>query len=240
MASIQSQTKAGAPVTLTPTEDRFGNPTVEVKVHHPEHGEVTFQSPHFGEPREKHLKGNFGILGHFYSGGKRIPALVTVPKEDFDRAMELASQISEQRTEDLKSGREKIRLRHHYGEPLSGHMTAGSHSREAKSLLKKLGLAKEISGWGTRVDPKVVEALGEEFTYEQAFELARPALEEEAQREEQRAQRRQEKFEKALKQAQETNQDVILHTTIDIDDDNFDATFVRPDGTTYVREYRSE
>ena len=58
------------------------------------------------------------------------------------------------------------------GSPLSGYTVT-----QNKELLLELGLAKEISGWGTLVDEKLVEALGQEFTAEQAREYVKPIIE---------------------------------------------------------------
>ena len=44
-------------------------------------------------------------------------------------------------------------------------------------MLEKLGIAKYVSGWGTCIDDKAIEVLGEEFTYPEAVEYMKPAKE---------------------------------------------------------------
>jgi Zn ribbon nucleic-acid-binding protein len=67
----------------------------------------------------------------------------------------------------------KINLYYQDGEYLTGHTV---HGDEAK-LLEKIGLAKYVDGWGYLVNDATVKSLGTEFMYEQALDLARPALE---------------------------------------------------------------
>lgn len=77
-----------------------------------------------------------------------------------------------QRITDLKSGKVKIKVYYHDGEYLSGYAV---HGEEAE-LLEELKLAKYVDGWGYLVDGEAVKALGEEFTFKQAAEFARPKL----------------------------------------------------------------
>ncbi|MBC7340868.1 MAG: hypothetical protein H5U02_00175 [Clostridia bacterium] len=78
---------------------------------------------------------------------------------------------------DILEGRRPITVYWYDGEVLSAYMAGGI----AAGLLEELGLAKYIEGWGWKVNKEVVEALGTEFTYQQAYEFARPAIEAKAE-----------------------------------------------------------
>lgn len=166
----QTRTATGIDVTLTGTE-YCGQPVVQVEFVHPKAGKVSFQSSSFGAPPSD--KTARGIIGRGIIGGKMQNVCATVPKADFEAAMAEARAIGEREVAAIKSGEVKIALTYHDGEYLTGHEAFG---RQAK-LLVELGLAKDVDGWGTHVDHKAVEALGTEFTYAQAAEYARPALE---------------------------------------------------------------
>lgn len=112
-------------------------------------------------------------------------------EEERKEAEKVAKQ---QELEDLKNGTKKIKLSYHDGEYLSGYSTYGC----ATDLLEELGLAEYVSGWGTYVDNKLVEALGEEFTYQQAVEYSRPAKEAEAAKKAKAETERQAKFDEAM------------------------------------------
>jgi len=77
-----------------------------------------------------------------------------------------------QKIADLKSGKTKIKVSYHDGEYLTGHEIMGIEAE----LLEELKLAKYVNGWGYLVDGELVKALGEEFTYTQAAEFAKPKL----------------------------------------------------------------
>ena len=79
----------------------------------------------------------------------------------------------EQRIADIKAGKLTIKAHYHDGEYLSGYTVFG----EEASLLEEIGIAKHVSGWGSCVDDKAIEALGKEFTYPEALEYVRPTLE---------------------------------------------------------------
>jgi hypothetical protein len=72
--------------------------------------------------------------------------------------------------EALKSGTKKFKLTFYNGEPLSGYTTHG----QMAELLEELKIAKYVSGWGTHISLKAKEALGTEFTYQQAVEYMQP------------------------------------------------------------------
>lgn len=72
----------------------------------------------------------------------------------------------------ILAGEKNIQLMYHDGEYLSGWEVVG----QSVELMKELGLAKYVSGWGYYVDYKAIKALGKEFTYQQAREYAQPML----------------------------------------------------------------
>ena len=92
---------------------------------------------------------------------------------------EAARLADEEEIRKIKSGEEKIKLHYYDGEYLQGY---GVHGKAA-GLLKKIGLAKDVDGWGYYVDRKTVEALGKEFTYQEAVEYVRPMAEKKEQAE---------------------------------------------------------
>ncbi|QKY68704.1 hypothetical protein [Lentibacillus sp. CBA3610] len=58
-----------------------------------------------------------------------------------------------------------------------------SFSAMEAEVTKDLGVAKTAGGWQTLVDEEFIEALGEEFTYQQAAAYAKPLLEKREQQE---------------------------------------------------------
>lgn len=95
------------------------------------------------------------------------------------RAAEKEARIAKEKAEleaekqTLLKGEKPITLEYYDGEYLGGYMVHG----QAVDLLVDLGIAKWVDGWGYQVTHKAVEALGKEFTYQQAAEYARPAIE---------------------------------------------------------------
>ncbi len=89
-----------------------------------------------------------------------------------DRAVAAEKAKEEAEIQALRDGTVKIELRYHDGEYLDGYQVYG----HAADLLVSLGLAKWVDGWGYYVDHRAVETLGKEFTYQEAAEYARPAL----------------------------------------------------------------
>lgn len=75
--------------------------------------------------------------------------------------------------DDLRTGAAPIVCTYHDGEYLSGYTCHGPGA----DMLVRLGLAKEVSGWGVSVNDDVVKSLGTSFTYPAAVEYARPAME---------------------------------------------------------------
>lgn len=89
-----------------------------------------------------------------------------------------AAAEAEAELREIMSGEKPIALTYYDGEYLSGWKPTG----QSVGLMKKLGLAKYVSGWGYLVDFKVIDALGTEFTYIQAAEYAKPLLEAKAKK----------------------------------------------------------
>lgn len=73
----------------------------------------------------------------------------------------------------------KITLHYQEGEYLSAYTVHG----EGAELLKKIGLARYVDGWGVKVFDGLEKALGTEFLYHQAIEFAQPMLNEKRERE---------------------------------------------------------
>lgn len=224
--SITSKTTTGTAVTLTGVNDR-GHPTVRVEFFHPKLGDVSFTSSTFGA-----IKGNLGVLG-VVSGQN---ACITVPRTDFDAALAEARAMvkAERDREDdaIKSGAVKITARYHDGEYLSGHEVYG----RAGELLECLGVAKYVEGWGYHVDSRFIDAAGAEFTYAQAAEFARPALEATAAKERAAEDARREKFALAASSGQKVALDSWNEDCCERDFDcslDIVTEYALPDGTTH-------
>ncbi|MDD5486726.1 MAG: hypothetical protein PHW65_04150 [Dehalococcoidales bacterium] len=121
-------------------------------------------------------------------------------REEAERRAEETKRQEEIRA--IKAGETKIKVEYHDGEYLMGWEVYG---REA-DLLEELGLAEYVNGWGYHVVDETVKALGEEFTYQQAAEYARPALEAKEAKKQQKEQEIQAKFD----EARETGKPVLL------------------------------
>ncbi len=143
----------------------------------------------------------------------------------------------EQRIADIKAGKLTIKAHYHDGEYLSGYTAFG----EEADLLEKLGIAKYVSGWGTCIDDKAIEALGEEFTYPEAVEFMRPVLEAKEAKKAAAEAERAEKFEEAKKTGKPVE---IRSWTADCNDPHEQCSldiiteYAMPDGTiTTDREH---
>lgn len=104
--------------------------------------------------------------------------------------------------DDLRTGAAPIVCSYSDGEYLSGYTCYGPGA----DMLVKLGLAKNVSGWGVSVNDDVVKALGKSFTYPAAVEYARPAMESEAAKVAAKKAARDAKF----AEARETGSKVVL------------------------------
>jgi hypothetical protein len=232
--SIKSKTTTGVEVVLT-GEEHHGRPTVLVEFSHPKLGRVSFHSADFGERQGQH-----GIIGYHSRSNQRV--CVTVPRADFDAALadakaaagELAlarKKAAEEELAALKGGEKKIQLRYVDGEYLSGYTV----SAPASGLLRELGLSEDVSGWGVHVSDQLVNAVGEEFTYQQAVEFARPALEAKAAKRAAKDAERADKFAEARQSGRPVE---LRRWSEDCCERDFDCSldivteYALPDGTT--------
>lgn len=95
--------------------------------------------------------------------------------EENRKRKELEKQKEQQKEQQaIKNGEKEITLKWFDGEYLSGYQVFG----QAGVLLEEIGLARHIDGWGYHVKMNVTKTLGEVFTFAEAVEYARPALEE--------------------------------------------------------------
>lgn len=136
----------------------------------------------------------------------------------------------EEKIAKIKSGTEPIQLRYHDGEYLQGWRASGL----AGELLESLGLARYVTDWGYHVPREVVDALGTQFTYDQAEQYA-------AARKATTCSQRDEQLEKASEQARKTGKPEKVRSWTEPCNDpreecNLDVVtlYVRPDGTTYT------
>ena len=113
-----------------------------------------------------------------------------------------AADAKQTRIDAIKSGEVKIEARYEDGEYLQGYIVF----EESAELLKELGLAKDISGWGCHVESALIDSLGKEFTYQQAYEFARPAIEAQEIKRAEKEDKRQTVF----ATAKETNEKQLL------------------------------
>lgn len=178
------------------------------------------------------------ILGNVIAGVKLEKEHYEYIKSKIEEA-EKQKELAEQKEwEELLNGNKKIKVYYHDGEYLSAYIVFG---KEAK-LLEKLGLARYIEGWGTKVEEELVEALGEEFTYEQAKNFVQPKIE---AKKEQEVKRKAE-IEAKIQEAKETGKPVELRRWVescndpkeDCDVDHV-VEYVMPDGTTKTERYHT-
>lgn len=136
------------------------------------------------------------------------------------------------------SGEEKIELSYSDGEYLSGYAVCG----QSQKLLEELGLCKYVADWGYHADHKLIMALGNNFTYAQAVEFAKPALDEKA------AKKATKEADVAAKfaEAKETGEPVLLQSwTEDCNDPHEECstdtimTFAMPDGTRKTQRHHT-
>mgnify|MGYP000906729385 FL=1 len=178
----------------------------------------------------------------FTANGKDLKGL-KVPEPFLTELKELESQLKQEyytekerkdkeEMDSLMSGKTLIKVVYHDGEYLSGWKI---YNEKAADILIELGLAHEVSGWGTSVNDDVVEALGEEFTYQQAEEYAQPALKVKAQAKAEKEAEKQAKFDEAkatgkpveLYRYSEECNDHLADCTLDLI-----IGYAMPDGTT--------
>jgi len=136
--------------------------------------------------------------------------------------------------ENLLSGKENFSVDWQEGDPLSGWVAKDD---QARKILENLGLTEDISGWGTIVDEYFIQAVGQDFKYQQAFEYTQPKREEKRRKD----RVKEEKTKKAFIEAKETGKPVeIRHYTVDCDNPNEECStdiiveWAYPDGTKEI------
>ncbi len=150
-------------------------------------------------------------------------------KEQAEReAKRQAERESERQA--ILNGEKPVQIAFWNGEYLSDWAVIG----ESVDLMKELGLASYVSGWGCCLNHGVIEALGKEFTYQQAVEYARPAQEARAAEKARKAAARKTKFDEARK----TGKPVLLNQWMsECHDPNEECScdsnyeYAMPDGT---------
>ncbi len=154
---------------------------------------------------------------------EQLKAIETIEKELKQEAIDRENKLKE----DLINGVTTFKVSYHNGQALSGYLIFGHEA----DLLKSLGVAKKIGGWRTIVDEELIEALGEEFTYQQAKDYSGPVL---AEKKKDVAKR-----EAKMKESKQTGEKVAIrrwqedcnNARMDCDLDNM-TEFALPDGTT--------
>ena len=140
--------------------------------------------------------------------------------------------------EAVKSGETKIEVKYEDGEYMGGYIVFG----EAADLLEELKVAKYVRGWGCRVEDELVKKLGEKFTYEQAAEFAKPALEAEANFVSEKEAKRQAIFDEAKRTGKKQ---LLLKYSDSCNDPNEDCDvdicceYAMPDGTIKTERHHT-
>ena len=130
----------------------------------------------------------------------------------------------------IKAGEKTITVKWTDGEYLQAYEVFGI----AAELLEELGIAKYIDGWGVKVEQKLVDALGEEFTYQQVVEFTQPKRDKEATKEAQKKAELNAKFEEAKRTGKPVE---IFRTTTECNDPKIECSldiitiWAMPDGT---------
>lgn len=186
-----------------------------VAVNHPQHGWAY---------HVKHASKLVAVLG-----GKGNDMMLV--HESAELAKRTIEDVVAAQKKAIETGETKIKARYHDGEYLSGYEVFG----HAAELLIKLGVAKEISGWGCCVDDKLIAAIGEEFGYPEAVAFAQPKLDEKKATAEKKEAERAAKF----AEARETGKPVILAKWSEDCDDleeecsmDIVTEYAMPDGST--------
>lgn len=139
------------------------------------------------------------------------------------------------RKENIINGVSTINVSYRNGKALSGYIIFGHEA----DLLRDLGVAKRVGGWRTVVDEALIEALGEEFTYEQASAYAKPLLE--------KQQQQQAEKEAKMKEAKQTGEKVAIrywqedcnNSRKNCDVDHM-TEYALPDGRTKIERRHTE
>lgn len=152
-------------------------------------------------------------------------------KKEVEKAIEAQKKADrEEEIRAIKAGEKTITIKWTDGEYLQAYEAFG----EAGNLLEELGIAKYIDGWGVRVDQKLVEALGEEFTYQQAFEFTQPKRDQETAKEAQKKAELEKKFAEAKRTGKKVE---IFRTTAECNNPKIECSldiiiiWAMPNGT---------
>ena len=131
----------------------------------------------------------------------------------------------------ILDGTEAIHATFQDGEYLSGYTVS---DRDATQALVHLGVAREVSGWGTHIEQRVIDALGTTFTIPQVEAFTAPEREAQAQAQVVRESNRQAK----IAEAQATGQRILLHRwTTSCNDTEYECSidlieeYAYPDGS---------
>lgn len=178
----------------------------------------------------KGLPRKYGHAGITHESAAEVVKIIEQRKKE---AQEEANRKREEEKQRIINGEQKIKVHFHDGEYLSGWRVFDIEAE----LLEELGVARYVSGWGTRVEDGLVERFGEEFTYQQALEYAEPKIKAKKEKEEAKKRAIQEKFE----QAKQTGQPVeIRRWTTGCNDPDEDCDldivieYAMPDGSTKI------
>lgn len=141
---------------------------------------------------------------------------------------EKAAQLEAEK-QAIRNGEKTIEVTWHDGEYLSGWEVYGL----AAKMLVEIEAAKPVDMWGYLVPDELVQALGKEFTYQQADDYTKPAREAKAAK---KAAKEVERAEK-IRRAQETREPVLLRKmSVPCNDPNEECNmdiiyeYAQPDG----------
>jgi len=197
--NIITETQTGTEVTLTPVLGYLDHPVVRASFTHPKVGHIVMDLAGWDT-----IKGQEAAFAHHNTYG--LIAL-TIPQKDYNAALAAAKQIITTEISRIKNNEIKIELYWKEGEPLSGYMVKTKH---AADLLKDLGIAKDVSGWGVMVERDAAESLGNTFEYRDAVEYTRPQRESAAKAAKDAEQARKARRQAKIAEAKETGNFVEL------------------------------
>ena len=142
--------------------------------------------------------------------GTRIGGVALPPVEyaalasDIEAITTAIAAEAQAHAEAIRTGQESITVRWDDGEYLSGYTVSDAVARQE---LIRLNVAKDVNGWGTLIDSRLIDALGTTFTIPEVEAFTAPEREAVAQAEAARDAEEQAK----IAEAQTTGQPVLLH-----------------------------
>lgn len=161
------------------------------------------------------------------------PEIVAELKRQKEAAEAAEAEAKELERQNIISGATLIEVSWHDGEYLQGYAVYGL----AAELLREIGAAERVAGWGTKVGSDMIKKLGEGFTYAQAAEYMRPANDAKAMAAAQKAADLQAKYD----EARVTGKPVLIKTYMaDCNDPREDCSFdtvdeyAMPDGSKKI------